>query len=391
VSDNGGPEKLVSQGSKGRAKIPWIRSGRHYDFRLYSTEEPRREIASIRVSRSEIATESLLAEVTGRLGAEEVEPAELATFISGLIKPRLDQPGFAKLFAALEESGLHVMRVGDDEPGWDTRKLAGKAWTEPQELAGLDLNPTSQRHFVQDIFPNYRKELAQTPTSHSKAGDRSFLDNGRYGGLDAAIAYCMVRALVPQRVIEIGGGHSTLILRKAMRTNRRGWLVCVEPQPEKFLLDPKGAPDELVQQDFATFDTARILELEHGDILSVRLSHVIKPCGTVNRFFLEILPRLKTGVIIQLQDIFLPFDYPEEWILRRRRFWTAQYLLQAFLSGNVDFEVLVNTGYLLAAHRADLRSAFPCCERLEGGSFWMRRRRSLGAKRVVLRPPANPL
>ena len=91
-------------------------------------------------------------------------------------------------------------------------------------------------------------------------------------------------------------------------------------------------------------------------------------------------------MLVHLGDIFLPFDYPREWVIERRRFWTAQYLLQAFLSGNADFEVLVSSGYLLATHLAELPAVFPRCERLEGTSFWMRRRRATGARRVTLQP-----
>jgi hypothetical protein len=56
------------------------------------------------------------------------------------------------------------------------------------------------------------------------------------------------------------------------------------------------------------------------------------------------------------------------------RFWTEQYLLQAFLTFNSDFEVLLANYYLSHYHNERLRAAFPDLSRWIGGSFWMRRK-----------------
>lgn len=37
-------------------------------------------------------------------------------------------------------------------------------------------------------------------------------------------------------------------------------------------------------------------------------------------------------------DIFFLFDYRRNWVLGEFRFWTEQYLLQAFLTFNSEFE-----------------------------------------------------
>ena len=47
--------------------------------------------------------------------------------------------------------------------------------------------------------------------------------------------------------------------------------------------------------------------------------------------YLSIMPKLKKGVLVHIHDIFLPAEYPKEWILEDFRFWNEQYLLQAFL------------------------------------------------------------
>jgi hypothetical protein len=56
--------------------------------------------------------------------------------------------------------------------------------------------------------------------------------------------------------------------------------------------------------------------------------------------YLEILPRLNRGVLIHAHDIFSPADYPREAVLNHLCFWSEQYLLQAFLAFNHDFEVI---------------------------------------------------
>ena len=104
-------------------------------------------------------------------------------------------------------------------------------------------------------------------------------------------------------------------------------------------------------------------------------SHVIRIGGDVNYIFLEVLPRLKPGVIVHIHDIFFPFDYPKVWVIERRRFWTEQYLLQAFLTCNSDFQVLLSNSYLSTFYPEELESVFPrTSSPREGGSFWMRRK-----------------
>ena len=89
--------------------------------------------------------------------------------------------------------------------------------------------------------------------------------------------------------------------------------------------------------------------------------------------FLEVLPRLQPGVVVQVHDVFLPHEYPREWVVDGLRFWNEQYLLQAFLAFNSAFRVLLANSYLQRGYPEVLRSAFPNCAVVGGGSFWMQR------------------
>jgi hypothetical protein len=119
----------------------------------------------------------------------------------------------------------------------------------------------------------------------------------------------------------------------------------------------------------STFD-----RLESGDFLFIDSSHVLKIGGDVSHLLLEVLPKLKPGVIVHLHDIFLPRQLPKEWVVDQQRFWSEQDLLQAFLAFNGAFEVLLSNAYLQLRHEAVLREVFPRSEWWGGGSFWIRRR-----------------
>jgi len=114
-----------------------------------------------------------------------------------------------------------------------------------------------------------------------------------------------------------------------------------------------------------------------GDILFIDSSHVLKVGGDVQYEYLEILPRLKRGVVVHVHDIFLPGEYPNEWVREEHVFWNEQYLLQAFLSFNDSFEVLWAGSFMHRKHPEKLAECFPGYHpaSCHPGSFWMRKTR----------------
>lgn len=130
-------------------------------------------------------------------------------------------------------------------------------------------------------------------------------------GLDAAMLYTLIRARAPQRVIEIGSGHST---RFACRAIADGGLatefVAIDPQPRADLgrLAIRFERTTLQEADRVLFDT-----LQAGDVLFVDSSHILMPGSDVELVLTEILPRLPPGVLVHFHDIFLPDGYPVSW------------------------------------------------------------------------------
>jgi predicted O-methyltransferase YrrM len=169
--------------------------------------------------------------------------------------------------------------------------------------------------------------------------------NGYFETVDAEIAYCMIRHCKPKRVVEIGTGYSTRVIAAALEKNLEcdkigGRLISVDPNPERFSRDGwkhlvEQVPVAVQDLDLEFFDT-----LENSDVLFIDSSHVVAVGSDVVREYLQILPRLRPGVLVHIHDIFLPSDYPRDVVTENLVFWSEQYLLHAFLSFNSAFKIL---------------------------------------------------
>lgn len=109
-------------------------------------------------------------------------------------------------------------------------------------------------------------------------------------------------------------------------------------------------------------------------MLFVDTTHTVKTGGDVNRIFLDILPRLKSGVIVHVHDIFLPYEYPQAWWTDEGRMWAEQYVLHAFLIGNRDWTVLCGCNAVAQDYPDGVMAAIPRHTRdRKPGAFWMQR------------------
>ncbi len=116
-------------------------------------------------------------------------------------------------------------------------------------------------------------------------------------------------------------------------------------------------------------------ELAAGDVLFVDTTHTVKTGGDCQNIYLHLLPRLNPGVFVHIHDIFIPYDYPQRWVMEERRAWAEQYLLQAFLVYNTRFEVTLPLHALLRLAHAEVTALVPSFEQLSGaGAFWIEAR-----------------
>ena len=380
VSTGADDERLVTQGGKsGRVEIPWITDSTVYEFRLYPASRPNVAIDSVKARREIESAPAALREIAEEVNRGNIDMNELSQFISAVIPICLESTEIHELFQDWERHGFHVTPAHFYQPIPDTRSLPETLWTQPSELVGIDMNEAMQLDLLRRHFPKFRNEYGQFATEPSGEENRFYLGNQLFDDADALVAYCMVRHFQPRLIIEVGSGFSSLVLGDAIAKNTGSSLICIEPFPREFLR--KGFPglQSLMEQKVQDIELDFFSQLDSGDILFIDSSHTVKIGGDVNYLFLEVLPRLKPGVIVHVHDIFLPFEYRRDWVLDEFRFWAEQYLLQAFLTFNSEFDVLMANNYLNYHYEEELKAAFPDLSSWGGGSFWMRRK--AGTKR----------
>src|SRR2546430_3417077 len=382
VSTSPDHEQLVSRGQSGNTKISWIAHSTVYDFSLYAASQLDTPIDSVKVTRDTDSARAVLRELAEEIVRGNIDVA-LSSFIAAVVPRFLHSGKFREVFTMWERHGFHVTPVHFYQPIPDTRTLPETLWNRPSKLVGIDMNESVQVDLLRKHFPEFRDEYQQFPTEPTGEPTRFYLNNRLFDGTDALVAYCMVRHFQPRLIIEVGGGFSSLILGEAAVKNNDATMICIEPFPQDFLR--RGFPQlrSLIEKKVEDIDLEFFSQLDSGDIVFIDSSHTVKIGGDVNYLFLEVLPRLKPGVIVHIHDIFLPFDYRRDWVMDEFHFWSEQYLLQAFLSFNAEFEVLMCNSYLGLYYLEDLKSTFPnspwwADTRIGvprgGGSFWMRRR-----------------
>lgn len=288
---------------------------------------------------------------------------------------------FKNLFPLWQRLGFHITRNHFYQPIPDTRTLPAKFWQRHSDLAGIDMNEKKQLQLLADFVKRFKPEYSSIPLSRNDTTQPHdyFINNGAFESVDGEVLYCMIRHFRPKKIFEIGSGFSTRLSAMAGLKNGQDGDPCqlkaFEPYPKRFLR--KGFPglSELIQQRIQDVPLSEFDRLEANDILFIDSSHVLKIGSDVQYLYLEVLPRLKNGVVVHIHDIFMPAEYPRSWIFRDYHFWTEQYLLQAFLMFNRAFEVLWAGNFMNLNHPDLLESAFPTYIRGKRslGSFWMRK------------------
>jgi Methyltransferase domain len=385
VSTSAGEEKVVSRGQSGQTEIRWVVGPTTYDFRLYAIGQPTVPIDSVQVRRDLDSAPMVLRKLREEALRGNIDMAELSQFIATVMPRCLHGGKFQEIFPVWERHGFHVTPVHFYQPIPDTQSLPETLWNRPRELVGIDMNDSVQLGLLRTCFPKFRSEYEQIPIQPTGEDGSFHLNNGLFGGTDALVAYCMLRQFQPRLTIEIGSGFSSLLLGQAAAKNNSSALICIEPYPQEFLKQGFPGLHRLIEKKVEDIDLEFFSELHSGDVLFIDSSHTVKIGGDVNYLFLEVLPRLEPGVIVHVHDIFLPFEYRRDWVKEKFLFWTEQYLLQAFLTFNSEFEVLMANSYLAHRYQEDLKAAFPNLEKIKatvpnsvrwgGGSFWMRRKR----------------
>lgn len=273
-------------------------------------------------------------------------------------------------------SRLGLLPVTDTyyNPLVNPRKHLKHSLRDDRTLPGIDMNADGQLAILGSF--KYNDELRSIPMDFSDE-TKFYYNNPSYAPGDSEFLYSIVRHLKPKRILEIGSGNSTLMVRNALAVNAKENApcehICIEPYEMPWLekLGIKIERKRVEDIPLTYFKT-----LQAGDILFIDSSHVIRPQGDVLFEYLELLPTLNSGVVVHVHDIFTPKDYLDDWIFEHR-LWNEQYLLEAFLCYNRDFEVIGSLNYLYHHHKQAMEAKFPILASKgqgEPGSFWLRKK-----------------
>jgi predicted O-methyltransferase YrrM len=267
------------------------------------------------------------------------------------------------------------------DPLFDPRDLS-RPIGAPRSLPGISWNLPAQIEVLRHM--NFAQELVEFLQPAPNGGLCFRFDNQSFLSGDADFLYSFVRLYKPRRVIEVGCGNSTLVIAAANQANRRESPqhncehLCVEPYEQPWL---ERLPVTVLRQRVEQLDASTISVLGANDLLFIDSSHIIRPQGDVVCEILELLPRLKPGVVVHFHDIFSPRDYLPEWIEQRAYLWNEQYLLEAYLSENSGYELFAALNLLHHNHYDELaRICARHARTFEPGSFYIRRTRNGAAR-----------
>ncbi len=235
-----------------------------------------------------------------------------------------------------------------NQAGLDIHKLSRAGWrwsyhvddyypVRPVPRWGYDKPPHPQlnnvlgqgRHdYIDTIgtFAKFSSIMKSVPKDGSPDSMTPYWTNGWFENLDAAALIGILASRAPKTYMEIGSGNSTKFARHTIRqAGLPSSIISIDPMPRAGI---DTLCDRIVRAPLEDCDIAVFDQLEAGDVLFFDGSHRAFTNSDVTVFFLDVLPRLKPGIVIHIHDIFLPWDYLPEW---EHRMYSEQYMLAAML------------------------------------------------------------
>lgn len=240
-----------------------------------------------------------------------------------------------------------------------------------EEISAVHMDDRLQLDFLECLKAYYLKVPFR---AEAVDGLLYRFDNPNFSYADAIVLFCALNHLRPQRLIEIGSGHSTCVILDTNRIflNSHIQITSIEPHANLLhsLINKSNDKITVIESKLQDTDLEIFDQLTAGDILFIDSTHLAKVGSDVNCIFFEVLPRIKPGVIVHIHDIFRAYEYPEAW-LREGRAWNENYLLRAFLEYNDHFRILLFLSYMQNAYEDWFREHMPDTLLKKGGSFWM--------------------
>lgn len=194
--------------------------------------------------------------------------------------------------------------------------LKPRGWFIPHRYAPLLPPPGAQPPYpaIERLFEEHANQFAAVLDAVDARAEalescKAMFEQSWFPSLDAAVAYALVRERKPRHIIEVGSGHSTRLLSKAV--GGVGEILAIDPAPRA---DIAGLPGVRVKSSTLQAAPDGVFDsLVQGDVLFIDSSHILMPGSDVDILLNRVLPRLPSGTLVHIHDIFLPFDYPAIW------------------------------------------------------------------------------
>lgn len=171
-------------------------------------------------------------------------------------------------------------------------------------------------------------------------------DNEWWGGLDAAYHVDALATRAPTTYLEVGSGRSTMFARHTIEAGGLATrIVSIDPAPRAGI---DALCDEVLRVPFEEVGDGVLDRVTSGDVVLIDGSHMATMGSDAVVALLEVLPRLPRGVLVGVDDIFLPFDYHPTWA---DRWYGEQYVLAAYLLGGGDGYQVRFPGLYVSRHQ----------------------------------------
>ena len=227
-----------------------------------------------------------------------------------------------------------------------------KSWQKKSNLDGIKIDLKNQLENIKKIILPFQEEY-----KNGKIYNEAIKLNAGpgYGVIEAQALHGVIRYYSPKKIIEIGSGVSTYCMLSAGAKN----ITCIEPYPSNFLKTNTNI--KLIKKRLQDTDIKIFEDLSVGDFLFIDSTHTLKIGSDVSIIYLEIIPKLKPGVIIHIHDVYFPYNYKRD--SNNTMFqWLETQMLQALLIDNPKIEILFCMSHLHYESSNDLKEIFPMYE-----------------------------
>lgn len=230
----------------------------------------------------------------------------------------------------------------------------------------LDKSLTAAEEFLNELN-KYQEYYQKIPLTSEQGSIQPYWKNDFISPLDGMSIYAALASRKPKTYLEIGSGNSTKFARQAIIDHSLSTrIISIDPHPRAEI---DQICDLVIREPLEEMDLGGLIqELSPNDVLFMDGSHRCLQNSDVTVFFTELIWSLPPGLTFGIHDIFLPFDYPQDWLARH---YSEQYIL---------------SGIILADQGKNFKVNFPALHAFQQG--WVSQ--ILGPSLDELAPGAQP-